>query len=321
MIPTLFIISMISFLVIELPPGDFTEYLLQSYNITNKAEEAQVRAELQEEYGLGQSPVVRYFKWLRNFFLLDLGDSVVYEQPVSSLILSRLGLTVIISGFTILFTWALAIPISIYSAVKQYSFGDYLFTFTGFIGLAIPNFFLALLLMYLGYAVFDIPIGGLFSREYAFAPWSIAKFIDMLKHLWVPMVVIGTAGTANMVRVLRSMILDELKKDYVRTARAKGLKEVKVLFRHPLRVALLPIISTIGWMLPTIISGDAITSQVLDIPTTGPLLLKALSEQDTYLAGSFLFMVSILTVVGTLISDIALAWIDPRVSLQESKNV
>jgi peptide/nickel transport system permease protein len=321
MIPTLFIISIISFMVIELPPGDFTEYLLKAYNINNRVEEAQIRAELQEEYGLGESVVVRYYKWMNNFFHLDLGRSYVYSESVSKLILSKIGLTVIISVFTILFTWIVSIPISIYSAVKQYSMGDYVFTFVGFIGLAIPNFFLALILMYFGYTVFDIPIGGLFSREFSMAAWSFAKFIDMLKHLWVPVIVIGTAGTAQMIRLLRSMILDELKKDYVRTARAKGLSELKILFRHPLRVALLPIISTIGWMLPAVISGDAITSQVLDLPTTGPLLLQALAQQDTYLAGSFLFMVSILTVIGTLISDIALVWVDPRISLTESKSV
>lgn len=321
MIPTLLIISIISFIVIELPPGDFTEHLLKSYNITNRAEEAQIRADLQQEYGLGESVLVRYGKWMWNFFHLDLGRSFVYDESVSYLILSKLGLTIIISLFTILFTWIVSIPISIYSAVKQYSIGDYVFTFVGFIGLAIPNFFLALILMYFGYAVFDIPIGGLFSREFTMAGWSIAKFIDMLKHLWVPVIVIGTAGTAQMIRLLRSMILDELKKDYVRTARAKGLPEIKVLFKHPLRVALLPIFSTIGWMLPAVISGDAITSQVLDLPTTGPLLLQALAQQDTYLAGSFLFMVSILTVIGTLISDIVLVWVDPRISLTESKSV
>lgn len=226
----------------------------------------------------------------------------------------KLGLTMLLSVLTVLFTWAVAIPISVYSAVKQYSIGDYLFTFVGFVGLAIPNFFLALILMYVGYVYFDVPIGGLFSREYIMADWSVGKFIDMLKHLWVPVVVIGTAGTAGMIRLLRSMILDELKKDYVRTARSKGIPEWKVLWRHPLRVAFLPIVSTIGWMLPAIISGDAITSQVLDIPTTGPLLIEALQKQDVYLAGSFLFVLSILTVIGTLVSDLALIWADPRIS-------
>lgn len=313
MIPTLLIISVLIFIIIELPPGDYVTSYVQAlkgkgYEISQTQLEA-----LRKQYGLDKSWFDRYISWGSGFITGNLGMSFTYDEPVNKLIGDRLPLTIMISVVTILFTWLLAIPIAIFSAVKKYTFGDYALTFIGFIGLSIPNFFLAILLMYFGFKYFGVSIGGLFSREYLLAPWSFGKFKDLLSHLWVPVVVIGTAGTASMIRILRGTLLDELGKDYVRTARAKGLSEIRILVFHPLRVAINPLISTIGWLLPTVISGEVITAQVLSIPTTGPMLLSALMNQDMYLAGSFLMVLSILTVIGTLISDILLAWLDPRI--------
>jgi peptide/nickel transport system permease protein len=224
-----------------------------------------------------------------------------------------LGYTVLIALASLLFTWALAIPIGIYSAVRQYSFGDYAFTLIGLLGLATPNFMLALILMYLGYTWFGVSVGGLFSPEFAEAPWSSEKLVDLLKHIWIPMIVIGTAGTASIMRVMRANLLDELNKPYVVTARAKGVRPIKLVLKYPVRIAINPFISTIGWLLPTLISGEAIVSIVLNLPTTGPLLLQALLSQDMYLAGSFIMLLSILTVLGMLLSDILLAVLDPRI--------
>jgi len=314
MIPTLLVISILLFIVIELPPGDYVTSYVQAL----KARGVEIREEqleaLRVRFGLDQPFPVRYGKWIWGFIRGDLGVSYTYGEPVTKLIVDRIPFTIMISVITILFTWVMAIPIGILSAVKKYSFWDYLLTLIGFIGLSVPNFFLAILLMYLGFKYFGVSIGGLFSREFLFAPWSWAKFADLLSHLWVPVVVIGTAGTASMIRVLRASLLDELSRDYVRTARSKGLSEWRVILVHPLRVAINPLISTVGWLLPTVISGEVITSQVLSIPTTGPLLLGALLNQDMYLAGSFLMVLSVLTVVGTLISDILLAWLDPRIT-------
>lgn len=314
MIPTLFVISVLVFIVIELPPGNYVTSYVQALRARGiEVREEQIRA-LTIRYGLDQPFFVRYGKWIWNFMRGDLGVSFTYAEPVSKLIGERIPFTIMISVITILFTWLMAIPIGIISAVKKYSATDYILTFVGFIGLSIPNFFLAIILMYIGFRYFGVSIGGLFSREFLFAPWSWAKFLDLLSHLWVPVVVIGTAGTAGMIRILRATLLDELSKDYVRTARSKGLSEFRVIVIHPLRVAINPLISTIGWLLPTVISGEVIVSQVLSIPTTGPLLLSALLNQDMFLAGSFLMVLSILTVVGTLISDILLAWLDPRIT-------
>ena len=312
-IPTLFIISVLSFVIIELPPGDYVTSYVQSLRARGfEVNETQVDA-LRERYGLGLPWYRRYFKWIGNMIEGDFGYSYTYSRPVNELIGERLPYTVIIGISTILFSWIVAIPIAIFSAVKKYSVGDYVVTTLGFVGLSIPNFFLAIILMYLGFQYFGVSIGGLFSREFLLAPWSWAKFVDLLKHIWVPIVVVGTAGTAQTIRVLRSSLLDELDKDYVRTARAKGLSEARILIFHPLRVAVNPLISTVGWLLPTVFSGAIITSQVLALPTTGPLLLTALLNQDMYLAGSFVFLLSILTVIGTFLSDILLAWVDPRI--------
>lgn len=247
----------------------------------------------------------------------DFGRSFQWNEPVSKLIAARLPLTIVISLFTLIFTYVVAIPIGIYSATHQYSIGDYIFTVVGFIGLATPNFLLALVLMFIFYKYFGLSAGGLFSPHYQLAPWSVAKVIDMLKHLPIPVIVIGTAGTAGLIRVMRGCLLDELRKQYVITARAKGVAERVLLFKYPVRVAINPVISTIGWELPGIVSGETITAIVLSLPTTGPLLFRALMAQDMYLAGSTVMFLTSLTVIGTLLSDILLAWIDPRIRYEK----
>ncbi|MCJ8006474.1 ABC transporter permease [Lederbergia wuyishanensis] len=314
LIPLLIAISIISFALIQLPPGDYlTTYINQLELSGTEVSEGTVIS-LKRQYGLDKPIYIQYFIWIKNIVLHgDFGRSFTWNEPVADVIGERLGLTVIISIMTLIFTWIVAIPIGIYSAVRQYSFLDYVFTLIGFIGLALPNFLIALVVIYTVFVNTGVAITGLFSPEYASAPWSIAKFIDMLQRIWVPILIIGTAGTAGLIRVMRGMLLDELQKQYVITARAKGLKEGKLLFKYPVRMAINPLISTIGWTLPAIISGEAIVSIVLNLPTTGPMLLDALMTQDMYLAGSFIFILSVLTVIGTLISDILLAWIDPRI--------
>jgi peptide/nickel transport system permease protein len=314
MIPTLFIVSVVSFAIIQLPPGNYLDSLEASLAAQGgNVDTAQLEA-IKERYGLGEPMHVQYYEWISGILLRgDFGRSFEWNRPVADLIWDRLGLTFLISLSTILFTWIVAIPVGIYSAVRKYSVSDYVVTFVNFIGLAIPNFLLALLLMYASYTLFGQSVGGLFSPQYANAPWSWAKVGDLLAHLWVPVVVLGTAGTAGLVRIMRANLLDELHKPYVTTARAKGLPEWRLLLRYPVRIALNPFVSTVGWSLPRLISGAIIVSVVLSLPTTGPLFLQALRSQDMYLAGSFILMLSTLTVIGTLVSDILLAWLDPRV--------
>lgn len=314
MIPTLIVISMVSFLIIQLPPGNYADALAASL-VAQGGDAGQEQLEvLIERYGLDQPVYVQYVQWMKNILLHgDFGQSFVWNRPVSELIWERLGLTFLISLTTILFTWIIAIPAGIYTAVRQYSAGDYVVTFLNFIGLAIPNFLLALVLMYAGYAYFGQSVGGLFSPEYSDAPWSWERVKDLMAHLWVPVIVLGTAGTARLIRIMRANLLDELPKAYVTTARAKGLSEFKLLWKYPVRIALNPFISTVGWTLPRLVSGAIIVSVVLSLPTTGPLFLNALKSQDMYLAGSFVLLLSTLTVVGTLISDLLLAWLDPRI--------
>jgi peptide/nickel transport system permease protein len=313
MIPTLTAISVISFIIIQLPPGDYlTSYIAQLGQTGETVDEAMI-ASLKKRYGLDQPMYFQYFKWLWRFLQGDLGQSFEWNKPVISLIGERLILTMLISLVTLVFVWALSIPIGIYSATHQYSVGDYTFTLLGFVGLATPNFLLALVLMFAAYAYFGTSVGGLFSPDFVEARWSLAKVADMMKHLWIPMVVIGTDGTAGLIRIMRGNLLDELRKQYVITARAKGIGERRLLFKYPVRVAINPFISTVGWTLPGLISGETITAVVLSLPTTGPLLLRALMSQDMYLAGSFVFLLSILTVIGTLVSDILLVWVDPRI--------
>ena len=314
LIPLLFIISIISYVIIELPPGDIlTMRIMQLRQAGTVVGEAEI-ARLTQQYGLDKPEYIRYFKWIWNIIRYgNFGRSFEWNKPVSEVMGERIALTMVITISTMIFTWMMAIPIGIYSAVHQYSPGDYAFTFLGFIGLAIPNFLLALVLMWISFAYLGIPITGLFSPEYVDAAWSLAKIWDMSKRLWVPIIVIGTAGTAGLIRVMRGCLLDELAKQYVITARAKGVSEGRLLFKYPVRMAVNPLIITIGWLLPGIISGEAITAIVLNLPTTGPVLLRALLYQDMYLAGSFILILSSLTVIGTLISDISLAWLDPRI--------
>ena len=314
MIPTLFAVSLVSFLIIQLPPGDYLSALAASMaEQGDTVDQSQLRA-LENRYGLNQPFYVQYWKWISGIVLRgDFGQSFEWGRPVTTLIWDRLGLTFVLSLSTLIFVWAVALPVGIYSAVRKYSVGDYVATFLGFLGLAVPNFLFALVLMYVAFKYFGQSVGGLFSPEYVSAPWSMAKVVDMLGHLWIPMIVIGTAGTAGLIRIMRANLLDELYKPYVETARAKGLSERRLLIKYPVRVALNPFVSTVGWILPELVSGAAITSIVLSLPTTGPLLLRALLSQDMYLAGSFILMLSVLTVIGTLLSDILLAWLDPRI--------
>ncbi len=314
MIPTVFVITIITFIVIQLPPGDYlTQVVSQLQEQGETVEKAELEM-LQERYGLGKPLYVQYFRWIIPIITRgDFGRSFSWNMPVSDLIWSRLGLTFLLSFSTMLFTWIVALPIGIYSAIKQYSVGDYLATFVGFIGLAIPNFIFALVLMYVAFKYFGQNIGGMFSPSMIDAPWSFAKLWDLLGHLWIPVVVLGTSGTASMIRIMRANLLDEKRKTYVLAARARGIGEGKMIMQYPVRVALNPFVSTIGWSLPTLISGSTVTAIVLSLPTTGPLLFNALQSQDMYLAGSFLLMLSVLTVVGTLLSDILLALVDPRI--------
>jgi len=317
MIPTLLIISIISFAIIQLPPGDYLTSYIAALSETGETVDEEQIAALKKQYRLDEPIHLQYLHWIAGLLRGDMGMSMEWNRPVTKLIGERILLTTIISLVTLLFTWAVAIPIGIYSAVRQYSIGDYVFTFLGFIGLATPNFLLALIFMYVGYSVFGVSAGGLFSPQFQNAPWSLAKFGDLMAHIWIPVVVIGTAGTAGLIRVMRGNLLDELRKQYVLTARAKGVARVKLILKYPVRVAINPLVSTIGWVLPAIVSGATITAVVLGLPTTGPLLLRALMNQDMYLAGSMVMMLSLLTVVGTLISDILLMLLDPRIRYEK----
>lgn len=313
MIPTLIAISIISFIIIQLPPGDFlTSYVAELSESGEHVDQVELES-LNQRFGLDRPIYVQYLKWAWNFVRGDFGHSFEWNKPVSELIGERLGLTILISIATLLFTWAVSVPIGIYSAVRQYSWMDYFLTIVGFIGLATPNFLFALVLLWVSYAYFGMSIGGLFSPEFSEAPWSIAKVVDLMKHVWIPVVIVGTAHTAKFIRIIRGNLLDELKKPYVVTARAKGLSETRLILKYPVRVAINPLVSTIGWTLPELVSGIAITAVVLNLPTTGPLLLSALLSQDMQLAGTFIMFLSALTVVGTLVSDILLAWVDPRI--------
>ncbi len=313
MVPTLLLISMIVFVVIQLPPGDIvtsTLDRLQAQGVEISAEQVQ---NLRAQYKLDKPMVLQYLYWIGNFVTGDMGYSYLYSRPVNELVWERLGYTLLISISALLFTWAVAVPAGMFSAVRQYSVGDYVLTTVMLVGLATPSFLLALVAMYAGYEWFGISIGGLFSPEYRDVPWSLARVGDFLSHLWIPMIVVGLGGTASTMRILRANLLDELNKPYVVTARAKGVPPIKLLIKYPLRIAINPFISTIGLLLPVLISGEAIVSIVLNLPTTGPALIQAIVNQDMYLAGSFLMLLAILTVVGMLLSDLLLAWADPRI--------
>jgi peptide/nickel transport system permease protein len=314
MIPTLIGISMIAFMIIQLPPGDYLTSLMSSMADSGQTVDPAQMARMREIYGLDDPLWLQYWKWISGIvFRGDFGWSFEWARPVSELIWERMGATLLISISALLFVWAVSLPIGIYSAVHRHSLGDHVFTFLGFLGLAIPNFIMALTLMYLSYRYFGQSVGGLFSPEFAEAPWSWAKLMDLLAHLWIPIIVIGTSGTAALIRILRANLTDELNKPYVITARAKGLPEHQVLLQYPVRIALNPFVSAIGWVLPELISGVVITAIVLNLPAAGPLLLRALISQDMYLAGSFILLMGVLTLVGMLISDILLALLDPRI--------
>ena len=320
LIPTLIAISIISFVIIKLPPGDFLTSYVAGLEAQGESVDAAELASLKQRYGLDEPGYIQYIKWISGVLRGDFGQSFELNQPVSTLIGGRLALTFFISLLTLLFTWVVALPVGIYSAVRRYSLGDYFFTFFGFLGLAIPNFLLALILMYVAFKYFNTSVTGLFSPEYVDAPWSWERILDLANHLWVPIIIIGTAGTAGLIRIMRANLLDELHKPYVTTARAKGLSETRLLLKYPVRIALNPFISTIGWSLPFLISGSAIVAIVLNLPTSGPLLLRSLLTQDMFLAGSFILILAFMTILGTLISDILLAWLDPRIRYEKRGN-
>lgn len=314
LIPLLVAISMIVFIIIQLPPGDFLSTYVEQLKLSGTDVAESTILNLTAQYGLNEPLYVQYWIWIKNIVLHgDLGTSFQWNLPVSQVIGDRLALSMVISLISLALVWAIAIPVGIYSATHQYSAGDYVFSFLGFIGMAVPGFLIALFLVYFVFDKTGISITGLFSPEYQDAPWSWGKFVNMLPRLAIPVVLVGLSGTASLVRVMRGMLLDELSKQYVITARAKGVGENKLLFKYPVRMAINPLVSTIGWTLPALISGEAIVGIVLNLPTTGPILLKALMVQDMYLAGSFLLILSVLTVIGTLLSDILLALLDPRI--------
>jgi peptide/nickel transport system permease protein len=312
----LFVFSVTVFAIVQAPPGDF----LTAYTATLAASGSSISAEhleaLRRDYGLDQPLHVQYLKWMRNVLLGDLGLSLEYQRPNTELIGERLLLTVVLALLSFAFTWLVAIPLGIYSATHPRSALDYVVTVLNYVGVATPNFMLALLLMWLAFAYFGIGITGLFSPEFVEAPWSVARALDLLAHIWLPAVVLGVAGTARLTRVMRANLLDELHKPYVVIARAKGLPEWRLVLRYPVRLALNPLVSTIGWYLPALFSGSLIVATVMNLPNIGPLLLRALVNQDMYLAGSILLIYCFLTIVGTLVSDVLLAWLDPRIRVE-----
>jgi peptide/nickel transport system permease protein len=315
MIPTLIAISAITFIIMKLPPGDYlSTYIAELQSQGEQVDPAKI-AMLREQYGLDKPAWEQYLFWILGMLQGDFGYSFEFNLPVTAVVGDKLYLTMIVSFATVLFTWAVSFPIALYSATHQYSWTDHGLTLLGFLGLATPNFLLALVLLYFANVVFGISVGGLMDDRFVDAPWSVGKAVSILEHLWIPVIVIGTAGTAGMIRRLRANLLDELQKQYVTTARAKGLHPFRALIKYPLRMSLNPFIADIGSLLPHIVSGAAVVSIVLNLPTTGPMLLRALQAQDTYLAGSFLMFLALLTVVGVFLSDLALAALDPRIRL------
>lgn len=316
MIPTLFAISLLSFLIIQLPPGDFlTSYAATLREMGDSVDSAELEA-LRQRYGLDQPFYVQYTKWISGIVLRnDWGQSLEWRKPVRELIWERLALTMVISGTALIVSWLVAIPIGVYSATRQYSFLDYAMTAFSFVGLGTPGFLLALVVMFIAQSYFGMNVGGLFSEEYILAPWNWDKIVDMLKHLWMPLIIVSIGSIAGNIRITRANLLDELNKPYVETARAKGQKEWRLIWKYPVRVALNPFFSTVGWSLASLISANTLVAIVLSLQTTGPMLLRALTSQDMYLAGSFILLLSALTVIGTLISDILLAIVDPRIRL------
>ncbi len=313
MIPLLVLVSGVIFIVIQLPPGDYVSRHVARLEMEGVVtHEAEIEA-LKRRYGLDRPVHEQYLLWVRAMLRGDFGYSFAVRRPVLSVVAERLPYSIIISVATLLFSWVVAFLVGTYTATRQYSPGDYIASFLGFLGLATPNFMLALILMWIMYSVFGFTVGGLFSPEYQDAPWTMGRVLDLLKHLIIPVIVVGTAGTAGSIRILRANLLDELNKPYVITAEAKGVPPFRRLCKYPLRVALIPFTSTVGWELPNIVSGETITAVVLSLPTVGPMLLRALVDQDMFLAGSLILFLSLLTLVGTLVSDLLLAWLDPRI--------
>ena len=310
---TLFVVSVISFVIIQLPPGDYVDSYVGLLESQGDVVSDEREAEFREVFGLNRPIVVQYLTWIGDALTGDFGLSFEYKRPVREVIGDRLWLTVAVALAAVVFVWVMALPIGIYSAVKQYSAGDYVITFVGFLGLAIPNFLLALAIMYLSFKYFGADVGGLFSPDYVTAPWSWGKMFDLLAHIWVPAIVLGTSGTAALIRIMRANLLDELSKPYVVAARARGLSKWGLILKYPVRVALNPFASTIGYVLPYIVSGSIVVSVVLSLPTVGPLLLRALLAQDMHLAGTIIMLIGTMTVIGTLLSDLILVWIDPRI--------
>jgi peptide/nickel transport system permease protein len=313
-IPLLIAISLISYLIIELPPGDYlVQYIASIENTTGQRPTEDEIAQLRALYGLDKPVHIRYLRWITNVVQGNLGRSFQHNRPVRDLLAERVPLTLVITMVALIFSWAVAIPIGIFSAVRQYSLFDYLFTTLGFVGLATPSFLLALVVMWIAFSQFGFSASGLFSSDFIDAPWNWAKVLDLIKHLPIPALIIGIGGTSWLIRIMRGNLLDELRKPYVTTSRAKGLKETRLLLKYPVRIAINPLISTIGWTLPQLFSGSTLVAIVLNLQTVGPVLFNALLSQDMYVAGSILLILSALTVIGTLISDILLAWVDPRI--------
>ena len=322
---TIWVISVLTFVIIELPEGDAAErtisQLMMGGGVHGHVGNTELLDRLRDYMDLDKPQHIRYLRWIWRMLHGDLGfaytagEAAGYQGTIKKIIGDRLWLTVALTSFTIVVTWTFAIPVGIYSAVRQHSIGDYTFTLLGFTGLAVPDFLLGLVLMYIAYAYFDQSVGGLFSADYANADWSLAKFYDLVQHLWIPAVVLGTSGTAGLIRVMRNNLLDELRKPYVVTARAKGVVSAKLIMKYPVRVAINPLISTVGYLLPSLVSGSVIVSVVLSLPTLGPVLLTAIQREDTNVAGFIILMLGMLTVIGTLISDLLLAVVDPRIKL------
>ena len=310
---TMWTVTVLSFIIIQLPPGDFVDAYMAQLSATQSNVSEQHFENLRRQYALDRPMHEQYLKWMSGIFQGDFGTSMMWRKSVLDVIGDRLAMTMVLSLGAIILTWAIALPIGIYSAVRQYSIGDYVFTFIGFVGLGVPSFLLALVLMYFSFTLFDSNIGGLFSPEYQLEPWSWGKVTDLIYHLPLPVIIIGLSGTAELIRVMRANLLDELRKPYVITARAAGMSERSLVLKYPVRVALNPFASTVGYLLPYILSGSVIVSVVLSLPTLGPLLLGSLVAQDMFLAGTIVLMLGSLTVLGTFLSDLLLMWIDPRI--------
>ncbi len=313
---TIGLISILSFAIIQLPPGDFVDAYVAQLASSGSSVSAEEAAAMRKLYGLGQPIYIQYFKWISRVVVGDFGESMEWRRPVVEVIGDRIWLTLLLSVAALLLTWGLALPIGIYSAVRQYSWGDYAFTLLGFVGIAVPNFLLALIILYFSFTLLGANVGGLFSAEYALAPWSLGRAWDLAKHVPLPALILALGGTAQLIRIMRANLLDELRRPYVVTARAKGLPERRVILKYPVRAALNPFASNIAYLFPYLVSGSIIVSIVLGLPTVGPLLVKSLVAQDMFLAGTIVLLLGVLTVIGTFISDLVLMWVDPRLRHQ-----